>query len=36
MDSKRTYKHGHGSDEQHRQDQALFKELLAKHGQLKT
>ncbi|MDA3808507.1 MAG: hypothetical protein PF440_11425 [Thiomicrorhabdus sp.] len=35
MDSKRTYKHGHGSDEQHRQDQALFKELLAKHGQLK-
>ncbi len=35
MDAKRNYKHGHGSDEQHKQDQALFKELLEKHGQLK-
>lgn len=32
---KRSYKHGHGSDEQHRQDQALFSELLEKHSQLK-
>lgn len=35
MSSHRHYKHGHGSDEQHRQDQALFKELLEKHQQLK-
>lgn len=35
MDSKRTYEHGHGSDAQHKKDQALFAELLEKHGQLK-
>lgn len=29
------YKHGHGSDEQHLKDQALFKELLANHQTLK-
>ena len=28
------YKHGHGSDEQHLKDQALFKELLEHHGEL--
>ncbi|MDG6774178.1 hypothetical protein QCB45_07525 [Thiomicrorhabdus sp. ZW0627] len=32
---QRTYKHGHGSDAQHKQDQALFSELLEKHTQLK-
>ncbi|WP_373018652.1 hypothetical protein [Thiomicrorhabdus sp.] len=32
---QKTYKHGHGSDAQHKQDQALFSELLEKHSQLK-
>lgn len=35
QETKRVYRHGHGSDEQHKQDQALFKELLEKHDQLK-
>ncbi len=35
MDAERNYRHGRGRDAQHQQDQALFKELLAKHGQLK-
>lgn len=35
MSTHRQYKHGHGSDAQHRQDQALFSELLEKHQQLK-
>lgn len=30
-----TYKHGHGSDAQHKQDQALFSKLLECHDQLK-
>lgn len=29
------YRHGHGSDEQHKKDQALFAELLEHHDQLK-
>lgn len=29
------YRHGHGSDEQHRQDQALFSKLLENHQALK-
>jgi len=35
MDNHRKYRHGHGTDEQHRQDQALFKELLEHHAELK-
>lgn len=31
----RAYKHGHGSDAQHKQDQALFSKLLECHDQLK-
>jgi len=34
MKAKRIYKHGHGSDEQHKQDQALFSHLLEHHEQL--
>jgi 1,4-alpha-glucan branching enzyme len=34
QDPHRRYKHGHGSDEQHKQDQALFSELLEKHQQI--
>ncbi|GAB6068917.1 hypothetical protein JCM30760_00140 [Thiomicrorhabdus hydrogeniphila] len=30
----KTYKHGHGSDEQHKKDQALFSHLLEYHNQL--
>lgn len=33
--SNRTYKHGRGSDAQHKADQALFSQLLEQHGQLK-
>lgn len=33
--SDRSYKHGHGSDEAHKRDQALFAELLQQHHQLK-
>jgi len=32
--SERKYKHGHGSDAQHKQDQALFSTLLEHHQQL--
>jgi len=32
--AKKVYKHGHGSDEQHKQDQALFSQLLEQHEQL--
>ena len=38
MESKsahRNYKHGHGSDEQHKLDQALFSQLLEQHTELK-
>ena len=35
MDKQHNFRHGRGSDEQHRQDQALFKELLREHGNLK-
>lgn len=35
MTEHRHYKHGHGSDEQHLKDQALFKELLEFHQELK-
>ncbi len=31
----RAYRHGHGSDEQHKKDQALFSKLLEEHQQLK-
>lgn len=31
---RRRYRRGHGSDEEHRKDQALFKELLEKHKEL--
>ncbi len=31
----RQYRHGHGSDEQHKQDQALFSKLLEYHTELK-
>ena len=31
MQHQRRYRHGHGSDEQHLQDQALFKTLLENH-----
>lgn len=37
MESKsqhRNYKHGHGSDEQHKKDQALFSHLLEHHTEL--
>ena len=30
----RQYRHGHGSDEQHKKDQALFSKLLEEHQQL--
>lgn len=30
----KVYRHGHGSDEQHKKDQALFAELLENHQQL--
>lgn len=33
--SAHQYQRGRGSDESHRQDQALFKQLLAEHGSLK-
>jgi len=33
--SPRHYKHGHGSDEQHKQDQALFGQLMEEHAKLK-
>ncbi|MGC8697096.1 MAG: hypothetical protein ACP5Q0_01370 [Halothiobacillus sp.] len=33
--SNHRYQRGRGSDESHRQDQALFKQLLAQHGALK-
>lgn len=33
--TKRNYKHGHGSDQAHKQDQALFAALLDAHQQLK-
>lgn len=35
MDKPHKFRHGRGSDQQHRQDQALFKELLREHGNLK-
>jgi hypothetical protein len=35
QESAHRYQRGRGSDESHRQDQALFKELLAQHGALK-
>lgn len=35
MDKQHNFRHGRGSDEQHLQDQALFKELLREHGNLK-
>lgn len=34
VESHRPYKHGRGSDEQHKQDQALFSHLLEFHQQL--
>ena len=34
MKPKRIYKHGHGSDELHKIDQALFSQLLEHHDQL--
>lgn len=34
MSEKRVYKHGHGSDAQHKADQALFSHLLEQHHQL--
>lgn len=33
--SDKSYRHGHGSDEAHKRDQALFAELLEQHKQLK-
>jgi len=33
-EDKHAYKFGHGSDEQHKQDQALFKQLLENHSRL--
>lgn len=30
----RAYRHGHGSDDQHKQDQALFSQLIEHHDQL--
>ena len=30
----KAYRHGHGSDEQHKQDQALFSQLLEHHQSL--
>lgn len=33
--SDKPYRHGHGSDEAHKRDQALFAELLEQHKQLK-
>lgn len=35
MKNKRKYRHGHGSDEQHKQDQALFSQLMEHHDQIK-
>ena len=35
MKNKRIYRHGHGSDEQHKQDQALFSQLMEHHDQIK-
>lgn len=32
--TQKKYKHGHGSDEQHKQDQALFSKLLENHQQI--
>lgn len=34
MKPKRIYKHGHGSDDLHKQDQALFSQLLESHDQI--
>ncbi|NPA71814.1 MAG: hypothetical protein GXO35_03175 [Gammaproteobacteria bacterium] len=34
MTTKKHYKHGHGSDEQHLKDQALFQELMQNHTQI--
>lgn len=33
--SDKQYRHGHGSDDAHKRDQALFAELLEQHNQLK-
>lgn len=33
--SDKNYRHGHGSDESHKRDQALFAELLEQHKRLK-
>jgi len=35
MEKPLKYRFGHGSDAQHREDQALFKALLKEHGSLK-
>jgi len=34
MNQHRHYRHGHGSDAEHLQDQALFSQLLKQHSQL--
>ncbi|NCN43474.1 MAG: hypothetical protein CO158_07200 [Piscirickettsiaceae bacterium CG_4_9_14_3_um_filter_43_564] len=34
MEQPRFYRHGHGSDEEHKKDQALFSQLLAQHHEI--
>lgn len=31
METERNYRHGHGSDEQHKKDQVLFSQLMEQH-----
>lgn len=34
MKQPRIYRHGHGSDEQHKKDQALFSQLMSNHHEI--